>query len=165
MSSITSALSDMSILEESPLSSPTDTEYHGRRRNSLPPCLADRILSFGNSTTTAFKSPMKSLYIYFYRLQTKLREDNVFTPVSDSIHRGGSVQGGLFQERVSSVEGTKTSRGSLCPGGSLSKGESLSRGALSGRPPHTVKIGQYASYWNAFLFPVPFHHRHRSGTG
>ena len=32
--------------------------------------------------------------------------------------------------------------------GSLSRG-----GSLSGRPPpHTVKIGRYASYWNAFCF-------------
>ena len=30
-------------------------------------------------------------YINSYRLQTKLRESNVFTPVCDSFHRGGGV--------------------------------------------------------------------------
>ena len=56
-----------------------------------------------------------------------------------------------------------------CPGGSLSggipvQGGSLSRGGLcpveisvretppDREPPYTVKSGQYASYWNAFLF-------------
>ena len=65
----------------------------------------------------------------------KLRQGNVFTPVCNSVHGGGSLshdQGGL---RL----------GGLCPGGSL-----------SGRPPRqsplgTVMSGQYASYWNAFL--------------
>ena len=28
---------------------------------------------------------------YYYRLQTKLREDNVFTPVCYSVHRGGGL--------------------------------------------------------------------------
>ena len=30
-------------------------------------------------------------YFYCYRPQTKLREDNVFTPVCDSVHRGGGL--------------------------------------------------------------------------
>ena len=53
-----------------------------------------------------------------YRPQTKLREGNVFTPVCDSVHRGG-----------------------LCPGGSLSKwGGSLSRGvSVMETPPGTVE--------------------------
>ena len=58
---------------------------------------------------------------------------NIFTPVCDSVHRGGSLSGG----------GGVLS-GGLCPGGSLSSG---------GRPPcrHTVTWGRYGSYWNAFL--------------
>ena len=43
----------------------------------------------------------------------KLREGNVFTPVCDSVHRGGSLSGGGLYP------------GGLCPG------ESLSRGFLS----------------------------------
>ena len=53
----------------------------------------------------------------------------------------------------------------LCPGGSLSRGF-LSRGSLyggisvqgslSGRLSNTVASGQYASYWNAFLFQEVF---------
>ena len=43
---------------------------------------------------------------------TQLRQGNVFTPVCDSVHRGGSVQ-----------------EGGLCPGGSL-----------PGRPPAAVQL-------------------------
>ena len=40
-------------------------------------------------------------------------------------------------------------------GGSLSWGVSVQgAGGLSGRSPHTVKSGRYASYWNAFLSSV-----------
>ena len=98
---------------------------------------------------------------------TKLREGNVFTPVCDSVHRGGgslsrggiSVGGGLCPGRggVSVQEG-----GCLCPGrGSLSRkggglcpgrGRLCPGGSLSGRPPGTVTCGRYASFWNAFLF-------------
>ena len=42
------------------------------------------------------KSSISTPYTHIYCLQTKLREDNVFTPVCDSVHgRGVSVQGGL----------------------------------------------------------------------
>ena len=72
---------------------------------------------------------------------TKLREGNVFIPVCDSVHRGGSLSrwGGLCP----GVAG-----GGLCPGvgvsvlgwGSLSRGFSVQGvsvqcGSLSGRPP------------------------------
>ena len=81
--------------------------------------------------------------IDLYRPQTKLREGNVFTPVCDPVHTGGvSVQGGLC---------SGVSVWGLYPGGSLSRG-----GSLSGRPPRTVKSGQYASYWNAFLYSSYF---------
>ena len=48
--------------------------------------------------------------LFHYHPQTKLREGNVFTPVCDSVHRGGvSVQGG-------SLSGGSLSRGSLSGG-------------------------------------------------
>ena len=56
---------------------------------------------------------------------TKLRQGNVFTPVCDSVHRGGGSlsRGSLCPEWVS------LSRRGLCPGGSVSRaGGSLSRG-------------------------------------
>ena len=66
--------------------------------------------------------------------------------------------------------GRDLSRGSLSEG-SLSGG-SLSEGSLSGEsllgkphgqspPPHTVKSGRYASYWNALLFPCSFRQKLR----
>ena len=93
---------------------------------------------------------------------TKLRQGNVFTPVCHSVHRGEvSVQGGLclggsLSREVSfqgvSVLGVSV-QGGLCPGGSMSRGVSVWR-EVSVRP-HTVTSGRYASYWNAFLFPLP----------
>ena len=54
---------------------------------------------------------------------------------------GGSVSGGSVSGGVCVQEG-------LCPGGSLSE-----------RSPHlTVKSGQYASYWNAFLLQFMLSH-------
>ena len=101
---------------------------------------------------------------------TKLWQGNVFTPVCDSVHRGGSVpacttghmtggplsgwslQGGYLG--AVSVQGGLCLGGGLCPGGSLSGG-SLSRGVCQGDPPdkdpHTVTSRWYVSYWNVFL--------------
>ena len=57
----------------------------------------------------------------------ELRQGNVFTPVSDSVHRGISVQGASVW-RVS-VQGASVWRvsvqGSLCPDVSLSRGVSV----------------------------------------
>ena len=63
-----------------------------------------------------------------YRLQTKLREGNVFTPVCDSVHRRVSVQGGICPGVRVSVQrwGSLSRGGGLCPGGG-----SLSRGGVS----------------------------------
>ena len=92
---------------------------------------------------------------------TKLRECNVFTPVCDSVHRGGlclgglcpggslsrgiSVQGGLCGGSLSrevSVQRVSVPRVSVQGEGSLSRG-SLSRGSLSrGR---SVCLGRYLS--------------------
>ena len=65
--------------------------------------------------------------------------------------------------------GVSLSRGwGLSPGESLSRGkEGLLGGSLSGYPPHTVKRGRYAFYWNAFLlsiflllcYPLKYHYR------
>ena len=62
----------------------------------------------------------------YYRPQTKLREGNVFTPVCDSVHRGGvSVWGGLCREGSLS--------GGLYPGGLCLGGLCpVSRGSLYG---------------------------------
>ena len=59
-------------------------------------------------------------FLYYYRPQTKLREDNVFTPVCHSVH-WGLCPGWI------SVQGRSLSRGDtvqwgLCPGESLSGG-------------------------------------------
>ena len=71
----------------------------------------------------------------------KFQEGNVFTPVCHSVDRGVSVQRrrGVYVQGVS-VQGVSV-QGDLYQGGSL-----------SGRPPHTVMCGRYASYWNAFLY-------------
>ena len=102
---------------------------------------------------------------------------NVFTHICHSVRGGGGglimmslpvwlpgpmfLLGGLY--RCSCVP-----FGGLCPRGSLSRG-SLSRGASLSRgvsvretsrtetPFRTVKSGQYASYWNAFLFNTVFY--------
>ena len=78
--------------------------------------------------------------------------------VRGSLSREVSVQGGLCPGRFLS-RGSLS--GDLCPGRSLSREVSiqgvsfrgsLSRGSLPGTPPHTVKGGRNAFYWNAFLF-------------
>ena len=66
---------------------------------------------------------------------TKLRQGNVFTPVCDSVHRGGLCPG-------RSLSRGSLSMGDLCPG-VLCQGDSRLR---------TVTYGRFASYWNAFLF-------------
>ena len=38
--------------------------------------------------------------VHFYRPQTKLREDNVFTGVCDSVHRGMPGPGGVWSRRM-----------------------------------------------------------------
>ena len=81
-----------------------------------------------------------------------------------SLSRGSSVQGGSLSRRSLWL-----SRGSLslsrdflclCSWGSLSRGlcpdGSLSGGFPQTDPPCTVTSGQYASYWNAFLFLCSF---------
>ena len=101
---------------------------------------------------------------------------------SGSLSMGVSVHGGLCPwgslSRGVSVQGVSVYRdGDLCPGGSLSRwslsmGVSIHGGSLSRRvsvqdggdlcsrgvsvreTPFIVKCGEYASYWNAFLFLV-----------
>ena len=70
-------------------------------------------------------------------------EGNVFTGVCLSTGGMGLGEGSL-------------SRGSLWPGVSVQGPGGLCPGhSLSERPPsHTVKSGRYASYWNAFLYPL-----------
>ena len=71
--------------------------------------------------------------------QTKLREGHVFTPVCDSVHKGGLCQGCLYP-------GGSLSRGSLS--GGLCPEESLSRGVSMIETPDPIrwKNGQYAPY-------------------
>ena len=66
---------------------------------------------------------------HYYHPQTKFREGNVFTPVRDSVHGGGSLSGGLCPGGVC-VQGVSIQEGSLSKGGGLCPG-----GFLSGRPP------------------------------
>ena len=69
----------------------------------------------------------------------------------------------MFSQVSVCPQGGVSVQGGLCPGGSLFRGVSLQGRSLSGRglcpggglcqgDPHTVTYGQYASYWNAFLF-------------
>ena len=55
---------------------------------------------------------------------------------------------GLCPGWGSSVQRVVSVQGGFCPGGPLSGGVSVRE------TPHIVKSGQYASYWNAFLFDV-----------
>ena len=66
-------------------------------------------------------------YSIYYRLQTKLREGNVFTSVCDSVHGGGACL-------VSGV----CSGGSLLGGGVPAPGGSAPGGADWWRPPPTA---------------------------
>ena len=59
-----------------------------------------------------------------------------------SLSRGVSVQGGLCP-------------GGFCPGG-LCPGVVSVQGGLYQGDPRTIMSGQYASYWNAFLFGSAF---------
>ena len=81
-------------------------------------------------------------------------------PGEGSLSRGGvSVQGRSFcpGEMVSvqgvSAQGESLSRGSLSRGVSL-QGVSVQGGLCQEDPPHMVKSGRYASYWNAHLARV-----------
>ena len=113
--------------------------------------------------------------INFYRQKTKLREGNVFTPVCDSVHRGGSlsrgvsVKGGLcpgFSVKGGPCPGFSV-KGGPCPGfsvkGGLCPGFSVKGGPYPGFSVKGVlcpggqgvtrwKSRLYASYWNASFF-------------
>ena len=80
-----------------------------------------------------------------YRPQTKLREGNVFTGVCDSVHGGVPGPGGCL------FTGGCLVLGGACSGGGLllAPGEG---GVPGGDPPNGYCCGQYASYWNAFLY-------------
>ena len=130
-----------------------------------PPIVCEGIENRFNSTGLPCSTQSENHYlilkrsVYFYRPLTKLREGNVFTPVCDSVHRGGSLSGGMSVPGVLCPEGSRS-----VGGGSLSVGESLSMGGFcpgelypgslcqgDPPPPCTVKNRRYASYWNAFL--------------
>ena len=144
--------------------------YSLKARSSVrlvAPCLDVR--SFRNPKYSKL-GPVYNEFGYHERIltpATKLRQDNVFTPVCHSVHRG---RGSLSQHapQVTWPRGVSVWGGVLCPGGSLSGGvcpEGVSRGpgglcpegvsvrGVSVREtPRTVTSGWYASYWNAFLF-------------
>ena len=105
---------------------------------------------------------VKTVISQFLPTATNLRQGNVFTPVSDSVHRGrfsvpacttGHMTRGGFCLGVSLSWGSLP-RGSLCPGGVSVWAVCPGGGYLLGRPPPhgTVTSRWYASYWNAFLF-------------
>ena len=67
---------------------------------------------------------------------------------------GGLLQGGLVQG------GGAWSRGVPGPGGAWSRGSTPEGSGLGGawwKPPDGYCCGQYASYWNAFLFNAELH--------
>ena len=94
-----------------------------------------------------------SKVFYYYRPQTKVS-------VRGSLSRaGGSLSRGSLSRRWGSLsKGESLSSGGLClcPEGGLSPGGLCPGGLCPGESvretSHTVKSGQYASYWNAFLF-------------
>ena len=83
------------------------------------------------------------------------------SPEGVSVQGGGHLSRGVFSRGVF-VQRASLSGDVSVWGGSLSRAVSVQRmggwvvfsvwgGSLSGRPPHMVKSGRYASYWNAFL--------------
>ena len=101
-------------------------------------------------------------WVHFYHSQRscgKVMLGNVFTTVCHSVHRGGlcrgSLLGGLCPGGLcpGGVSYQGVSRRGLCPGGVSVWGVSVQGGPCQGdSPPHTVKSGWYASYWNAILY-------------
>ena len=95
----------------------------------------------------------------FYRPQ-----GNVFTPVCDSVHRSGGVAVSVWVGLCPGVSDCGgLCLGGLCPVvsvwreclsiGSLPRGVSVQGVSVWGDLcDRTVMCGQYASYWNAFLF-------------
>ena len=88
---------------------------------------------------------------HYYRPQTKFAKA-MFSQVSVCT-RGGGVSVSVRGVSVSVLGGVSV-RGGLCLGGVCLEGVSV-QGGLSRRPP-MVMSGQYASYWNAFLFDKTF---------
>ena len=105
---------------------------------------------------------------HLYRSQTKFAkgmfshmsvcpQGGVLVCVQGGLHLGGLCPGGSMLGGVCVQE-------VLCRGGSVSRGSvssgvcvqgGLCPGGVSVREsPHTVTSGQYASYWNAFLFRI-----------
>ena len=89
------------------------------------------------------KEPCMYTYIYHYSSECfitackrSLGQGNVFTHVCHPVH-GGSLY---------DVTSCLTARSYVPSGGSLSRDISVRK------PPGIVNSGQYASYWNAFLF-------------
>ena len=88
-----------------------------------------------------------------YRPQTKLREVNVFTPVCLFTGVGWVGGGWLLSKDHRSQDRRVCITGDLHQGGSASRG-SISRPLLRYMGYYGIwsTSGQYASYWNAFLF-------------
>ena len=73
--------------------------------------------------------------------------------VQGSLCPGGLCLGGSLSGKSLSREGGLCPWG-LCLGVSVQGGLCLEGGLCQGDPPHMVTSGQYASYWNAFLFKI-----------
>ena len=80
-------------------------------------------------------------FCHIYRPKRSFGQGNIFTPVCHSVHRGGVSN---FFGRVSNFGGSLIFQGvSNFFGGDVSGIRST--------------FGRYASYWNAFLFPIKLH--------
>ena len=81
---------------------------------------------------------------------------NIFTGMCHSVHWGGGEGGGALYGVTSCL----AARSHFPSGefsvqeGSLSREESVQGGVSARETPYTVKSGQYASYWKAFLWYI-----------
>ena len=119
------------------------------------------------------KAKAKVITIFYYHPQNEvLGQGNIFTPVCHSVHRGGVVsehalqvvsqhalQRGCAIPACLAAGGCACSKGGTWSGGVCSQGEGwfalgevCSQGVPGGDPLDGYCCGQYAFYWNAFLF-------------
>ena len=93
-----------------------------------------------------------SFTFQFLTPATKFGQGYIFTGICHSVNGGGLLLGGLPGPGGCLVQGCLL-LGGLLPVGVSAPGGVYSRGAARWRPPPDGHCcGQYAFYWNAFLF-------------
>ena len=112
----------------------------------------------GKSFFSALVFERLSFYVVIPRKRS-FGQDNIFTPVCHSVHGGGGCYPNMHCRCYPSMPCRGCTIPACIAGGIplyLAWGSALGGGLVETPPPDGYCCGQYASYWNAFLFRYNF---------